>query len=105
MVDGTWTRARFRLSRLSPVPIKERQLQRVVTLGAAAMLFAAGLLAQTPAPAAPAPPTPLPVGTRAPDFALPGATRFGVLSQPVHLSDFSGKTVVLAFFYEARTKG
>ena len=47
----------------------------------------------------------LAVGTQAPDFAAPGATRYGVLNKPVHLSDFRGKTVVLAFFYEARTKG
>lgn len=41
----------------------------------------------------------------APDFALTGATRFGVLKAPVRLSDFRGRTVVLAFFYQARTKG
>ena len=52
-----------------------------------------------PSPAAPD------VGTMAPDFTLPGATRFGVLRDPVHLADFRGKTVVLAFFYRARTKG
>jgi len=45
------------------------------------------------------------VGTLAPDFSLPGATRFGTLRDPVKLSDFRGKTVVLAFFYRARTKG
>jgi peroxiredoxin Q/BCP len=45
------------------------------------------------------------VGTMAPDFNLPGATRYGVLRDPVKLSDFRGKTVVLAFFYRARTKG
>jgi len=28
-----------------------------------------------------------------------------VLKGPIHLSDFKGKTVVLAFFYKARTKG
>lgn len=50
-------------------------------------------------------PPPLAVGAIAPDFALPGATRFGVLRDQVHLSDFRGKTVVLAFFYKARTKG
>ena len=50
--------------------------------------------------------TPAPeVGTMAPEFALPGATRYGLLRDPVHLSDFRGKTVVLAFFYRARTKG
>jgi len=45
------------------------------------------------------------VGVAAPDFTLPGATRYGVLRAPIHLSDFKGKTVVLAFFYKARTKG
>jgi cytochrome oxidase Cu insertion factor (SCO1/SenC/PrrC family) len=54
---------------------------------------------------APAAPEPLQVGAAAPDFALPGATRYGVLKDPIHLSDFKGKTVVLAFFYKARTKG
>jgi len=46
-----------------------------------------------------------PVGQRAPDFSLPAATRAGVQKQPVRLRDFKGKTVVLAFFYKARTKG
>lgn len=45
------------------------------------------------------------VGALAPDFALPGATRYGLLRAPVRLSDFRGKTVVLAFFIRARTKG
>lgn len=45
------------------------------------------------------------VGSMAPDFELPGATRYGTLRGPVRLSDFRGKTVVLAFFYRARTKG
>ena len=45
------------------------------------------------------------VGQTAPDFQAPGATRYGLLANPVSLSDFSGKTVVLAFFYKARTKG
>ena len=58
--------------------------------------------AQQPAPAArPAPE----VGAMAPDFAIRGATRYGVLRDSVHLSDFRGKTVVLGFFYKARTKG
>ena len=50
-------------------------------------------------------PAPLEVGAVAPDFTLPGATRYGVLAKPVRLSDFKGKTVVLAFFYKARTSG
>jgi peroxiredoxin Q/BCP len=48
---------------------------------------------------------PLGVGTVAPDFTLPGATRYGVLAAPVRLSDFKGRTVVLAFFFRARTRG
>jgi cytochrome oxidase Cu insertion factor (SCO1/SenC/PrrC family) len=48
---------------------------------------------------------PLAVGAVAPDFELPGATRYGVLRDPVRLSDFKGKTVVLAFFFRARTPG
>ena len=64
------------------------------------------LAAALAAPAAPAQePAPLEVGATAPDFTLPGGTRYGVLKTPVHLSDFKGKTVVLAFFYKARTKG
>jgi len=61
------------------------------------------LLAQQSPPAASTPP--LEVGAVAPDFALPGATRYGVLAKPIHLSDFKGKTVVLAFFFKARTSG
>lgn len=48
---------------------------------------------------------PLEVGASAPDFALPGATRHGVLREAVKLSDYRGKTVVLAFFFRARTRG
>ena len=45
------------------------------------------------------------LGSMAPDFALIGATRYGVLRDSVRLSDYRGKTVVLAFFFKARTKG
>ena len=64
---------------------------------------AAPLNAQQPSqpPAAPTPE----VGTMAPDFAVTGATRFGLLRDSVRLSDFRGQTVVLAFFFKARTKG
>ncbi len=50
-------------------------------------------------------PQTLGVGSAAPDFELVGSTRFGVLREPVRLSDFRGKTVVLAFFFRARTPG
>jgi len=56
------------------------------------------------APASPDP-QPLAAGTVAPDFTLPAGTRYGVLRAPIHLADFKGKTVVLAFFYKARTRG
>ena len=45
------------------------------------------------------------VGTPAPDFSLRAATRYGVLDEPVSLSDYRGKTVVLAFFFRARGSG
>lgn len=70
-------------------------------LAAVAGLVVAGTPAMAQTPVA----EPLEVGSEAPDFALPGATREGVLDQPVRLSDYDGKTVVLAFFYHARTKG
>ena len=66
--------------------------------------FAAPRLLPAQQPAAPATPTPE-IGTMAPDFSIPGATRFGLLRDPVRLSDFRGQTVVLAFFFQARTKG
>lgn len=56
-------------------------------------------------PAASAAQEPLQVGAEAPDFSMPGATRYGVLAEPVTLSDYAGETVVLAFFFRARTRG
>jgi peroxiredoxin Q/BCP len=72
--------------------------------GCAAVALGAGVAgAQDPA-AAPRTPPPA-VGAVAPDFTIPGATRYGVLAKPVSLSDYKGKTVVLAFFFRARTRG
>ena len=68
----------------------------------AVLSIAAAAVAMAQAPAAASVPA---VGSIAPDFALPGATRYGRLAEPVRLSDFRGKTVVIAFFYQARTKG
>jgi peroxiredoxin len=48
---------------------------------------------------------PLEVGAVAPDFSVPGAVRHGILAEPVTLSEYAGQTVVLAFFFRARTKG
>ncbi len=43
------------------------------------------------------------VGEMAPDITVPGATRYGVLQDPVRLSDLRGEVVVLAFFFRVRT--
>jgi hypothetical protein len=77
-----------------------RRLTLALTLG----LTPAVLLAQE-SPSRPGITPPLEIGVAAPDFSLPGATRYGVLAKPVRLSDFKGKTVVLAFFFKARTSG
>ncbi len=47
----------------------------------------------------------LAVGEMAPDFALTGATRYGILQEPVRLSELRGEVVVLAFFFRVRTRG
>ena len=73
-----------------------------LTVAAVLAVAASAAGAQQPAQAAGPPPE---VGSMAPDFALPGATRYGVLRDSVRLSDLRGKTVVLGFFYKARTKG
>ena len=67
---------------------------------AAALAAPAAIAAQEPDI-----PPPLEVGAVAPDFTLPGATRHGVLQEEIRLRDYAGKTVVLAFFFRARTRG
>ncbi len=78
-------------------------LSRLVLGLALAASAAAPARAQQPVPAD-VMPTPE-VGTMAPDFTISGGTRYGLLKNPIRLADFRGKTVVLAFFYRARTKG
>ncbi len=78
-----------------------RKLALIVLVSLLAPSATSAWAQQAPAPA----PSPLEVGAVAPDFALPGATRYGVLRDPIKLSDFKGKTVVLAFFFKARTRG
>jgi cytochrome oxidase Cu insertion factor (SCO1/SenC/PrrC family) len=98
----------------SPLPGHDVPLTlRIAVAGAALAVAALPAGAQrtgataTPAPATtPAPALPsIAVGAAAPDFTLRGATRYGLLQTPVKLSDYRGQTVVLAFFYQARTKG
>lgn len=62
--------------------------------------LAGGAAAQQPAD----PPGPK-VGDMAPDFSLSGATRYGLLQEPVRLSQYRGEVIVLAFFSRARTRG
>jgi hypothetical protein len=45
------------------------------------------------------------VGTEAPDVSFTGATRYGMLAEPVRLSQFRDQTVVIAFFFRARSSG
>jgi hypothetical protein len=88
---------------------------RQTLYAAAATLAAAGCAsAQQPTTPTPAPASApvaalaapaLRVGDEAPDFVLAGATRYGLLTQPVRLRDYRGQTVVLAFFFKARTRG
>ena len=80
-----------------------RRISSVAAAVVAVLAAASAAQAQQPTPA---PATPLPaVGTMAPDFAIPGATRFGLLKDSLRLSDYRGKTVVIAFFFRARTSG
>ena len=80
-----------------------RRFIRGAALSAVALAVPGFLAAQT-TPAVPtAAPAPA-VGDTAPDFVLPGATAAGPAG-PIRLSDLRGKTVVLAFFFKARTKG
>jgi len=69
----------------------------VLPLLAASLFGASPLMGQDVRPLTP--------GQVAPDFALTGASQYGVLRDPIRLSDFRGETVVIAFFYKARSGG
>jgi peroxiredoxin Q/BCP len=75
------------------------------TLTGLAVLTTSLFLSAVPVFAQQAQAEPLAVGATAPDFSVRAATRYGILEQQVKLSDFAGKTVVLAFFPRARTPG
>lgn len=82
------------------------RLPLVVLRGMFAMLAAPAALLLGVAPAA-AQETgdPLPVGTEAPEFALVGASADGILPDSIRPSDFRGHTLVIAFFFRARSSG
>ena len=75
----------------------KRTLRPILALGILALILPGPIAAQGPKP--------LTVGVEAPDFSLPAASREGIAKLPVRLSQFKGQTVVLAFFYQARTSG
>ena len=76
-----------------------RRLAAFCVLAVAMMLGAPGVSeAQEPSEF-------LAVGQAAPDIQVMGATRYGVISEPVKLSQFRGETVVLAFYFRARSGG
>ena len=78
-----------------------------LTVGAVASLLMVGGVARAQQTAAV--PAAVETGPKindvAPDFTLAGATRYGLLNTRVTLADYRGRTVVLAFFFKARTKG
>ncbi|MBK5186865.1 MAG: redoxin domain-containing protein [Gemmatimonadaceae bacterium] len=74
-------------------------LRRAFAAAAALAFLPAASLAQSSPAAVPN------VGEVAPDFSAPASTRYGLLKNPLHLSDLRGRTVVLAFFPRSRTKG
>ena len=77
----------------------------LLLLAALAFAKAGGAQQASSTPAAPATVAGPQVGDMAPDFELPGASRYGLLRGPLRLSDFRGQTVIVAFFPKARTKG
>lgn len=89
-------------------PLASRPMRRTLLAALTALTALAGSAQAQQSAAAAATPAAVPgpsVGDLAPDFTLRGATRYGILRDSVRLSDFRGQTVVLAFFYKARTKG
>ena len=78
---------------------------RLAALTFAALAGPIGAARAQQTPTAPPPQTGPKVGEIAPDFSLPGATRYGRLRDAVSLSALRGNTVVLAFFFKARTRG
>jgi hypothetical protein len=76
-----------------------------IALPSMALVVAAALPAQQPAQAPATAPLPIPeVGSMAPDFTFRAVTKDGI-GKSAKLSDYKGQTVVIWFFFKARTKG
>jgi hypothetical protein len=77
----------------------------ILSIAAASLLGGRATSGQQSAVSTPAANAGPAINDAAPDFSLAGADRYGLLKTPVRLSDYRGRTVVLAFFFQARTKG
>ena len=75
-------------------------MRALLTMGLMAVLAVGTVVAQGPPGAAPAVPTVVKVGDMAPDFSLQGTD-----GKTHKLSDYKGRTVVLAWFPKAFTGG
>jgi peroxiredoxin Q/BCP len=71
---------------------RKRRGTLMKTIFSAASFLILGVYLQAQTPAAP------PVGSVAPDFALPYATKDSISRATLKLSDFSGKPVIIAFY-------
>jgi thioredoxin-dependent peroxiredoxin len=96
--DGILRTSTPRIASVKPTLLQRCLLASIVLAAAATSASAQATAVATPA-------VTLKVGDVAPDFDLRGATRYGLLATPTRLSDLKGETVVIAFFYKARTKG
>ena len=85
--------------------LRHARIAASATAAAASIAFAGVAHAQEATSYAANVPAGPAVNDVAPDFSLMGADRYGLLKTPVKLSDYRGRTVVLAFFFQARTKG
>jgi cytochrome oxidase Cu insertion factor (SCO1/SenC/PrrC family) len=109
MIDG-WQRIVWRCILLFEYRMGEHDMLTKARIAASIAIAATSIAAasaghaQATAAAATVPAGPA-VNEIAPDFTLMGADRYGLLKTPVRLSDYRGRTVVLAFFFQARTKG
>jgi uncharacterized protein YjlB len=104
---GRWTNygIDFHQYRMGDCGMLSRVRNAALIVGAISSLVVTGEVLNAQQPAAVAAPAGPGVNAVAPDFTLVGASRYGLLKTPVKLSDYRGRTVVLAFFYQARTKG
>jgi cytochrome oxidase Cu insertion factor (SCO1/SenC/PrrC family) len=93
---------------LRGIPLQVEVMMNVsrIALPCLALVVASAISAQQPT-AAPAPaPLPIPeVGSAAPDFTFRAVTKDGIQTKSAKLSDYKGQTVVIWFFFKARTKG